>query len=86
MSDDFKIVSGHVTGSITVIEHSQFNSISAKNVEVKKSVKARFFGNIVNLTVHEGARAWIHGSVSGKIENKGGRVFIFDSAGNVQIP
>jgi len=83
MNENFKIIPEHVTGNVTVSEHSQFNSISAGNVEIACSVKGRFFGTIKNLKVNEGARVWIHGSVTGKIENNGGRVFIFDSTGNV---
>jgi hypothetical protein len=84
MSESFKIIPGNITGDVTVSEHSQFNRINARNVEVSKSVKARFFGTIENLKANEGSRVWVHGSVTGKIENEGGRIFIFDSTGNVQ--
>jgi hypothetical protein len=84
MSESFKIIPENITGDITVSEHSQFNKIGARNVEVKESVKARFFGTIENLKVNEGSRVWVHGSVTGKIDNRGGRIFIFDSTGNVQ--
>jgi len=75
MSPIYNVVEAEVNGDIDVTINSQFNNICADNVTVFENVTARFFGTIKkNLVIKKGSRGFIHGKISGSVENDGGEL------------
>ena len=76
VSSDHKIIEQEITGDLLVEFNSQYNNINADNVTVSPDVIVRFFGIIKkNLVIQKGARVYMHGRVTGKVENLGGEFY-----------
>ena len=76
-SEPFRIVQEYITGNIKVMENTQFNHIDADIVEVASRVKARLFGNVKVLILHEASKVFLHGKC-GEVINHGGRPYIYN--------
>lgn len=76
---DLKLVSDEVTGLIHIKEDSQFNSIKADMVILAENVTVRLFGDIGDIVLKKGSLVYVHGTVTGNIENRGGDIHIFYS-------
>jgi hypothetical protein len=75
---EFKIVNTEIKGNLYIIRDSQYNNLNAVNVTVANNITARLYGNIKGkLIIQKGARVYLHGSVSGKLENLGGELHVF---------
>lgn len=79
-NNEFKIVSEHIMGDVTITENVQFNYITAETVIVAEGVRARLYGSVSKkLVVKKNARIFIHGNVTGEVIDEGGRIFIFNT-------
>ncbi|HWY10321.1 MAG TPA: hypothetical protein VN026_03295 [Bacteroidia bacterium] len=74
---NLRIIDEEAIGVIKIKENSQFNKIKAEKVVVDENTTARLFGSVKTLVLKKGAKLFLHGVISGKIENKGGELFIF---------
>lgn len=74
---DLKLISGEITGLIHIKEDSQYNSIKADMVILAENVTVRLFGDIGDIILKKGSLVFVHGAVTGSIENRGGDIHIF---------
>ncbi len=74
---NLRIINEEAVGVIKINENSQFNKVKADKVVVDENTTARLFGSVKTLVLKKGAKLFLHGVISGKIENKGGELFIF---------
>lgn len=74
---DLKLISGEITGLIHIKENSQFNSINADMVILSENITVRLFGNVGDIVLKKGSLVYVHGVVTGNIENRGGDIHIF---------
>ena len=73
----YKIIETETTGEVHIKINSQYNHINAAKVVVADNITARLFGTVSELLiVGKGARIYFHGTVTGKIENEEGELFI----------
>ncbi|MDF2449948.1 MAG: hypothetical protein K0R26_2452 [Bacteroidota bacterium] len=75
---EIKIINEEVVGNVHIMENSQFNCIRSPMVILAENITARLFGQIKDILINEGSTVYIHGSVTGKIENRGGDIQIFN--------
>lgn len=75
--NSLKLIQDEVTGLLTITENSQYNNINADTVIIEKNVKARLYGQVNNLILKEDAIVFLHGKVTGNIENTKGTIHIF---------
>jgi hypothetical protein len=77
--EEIKIIEEETVGIVYITENTQHNRINADLVVVAEGIKARLFGSVNQLIVlKKDCRVFVHGAVHGKIENQGGRLFIYD--------
>lgn len=74
---ELKLINEEITGLVHVKENSQYNSIKADMVILAENVKVRFFGQVGDVILKKGSLLYVHGTVSGKVENMGGVIHIF---------
>ena len=74
---NLKLIQEPVSGHIRIKEHSQYNNISAEKVILLENITARLYGNIVHVVLKKGSRLYLHGIISGNVENEGGEIHIF---------
>jgi hypothetical protein len=73
-----KTIESEITGEVFIKINSQYNNINANKVIVAENVIVRLFGNIHELLIiKKGAEVHLHGKMKGKIENEGGKLFIY---------
>lgn len=77
--NDLKLIQQNITGLIHIKENSQFNSIKADMVILAENVTVRIFGQIGDIVLKKGSSVFIHGIVTGEIENRGGDIIIFNN-------
>jgi len=76
---NYKIISTLTARQVEVSENTQFNHIEAACVIVMDGVRARLYGTVTELLViKKDAKVFVHGAVTGKIQDEGGRLYIFD--------
>jgi hypothetical protein len=76
--EEYKIIDKEIRGNIFIIRNSQYNKLNALNVTVSPDIQARLYGVIKGkLIINKGARVYLHGSLTGKLENLGGEIHIF---------
>ena len=71
MNYHLKVVSREISGVVKISEDCQFNKIEAEKVIIYENVTARLFGKVKDVVVKKGGRLFLHGIISGQIENKG---------------
>lgn len=77
--NEFKTISKETTGDVVVKENTQFNNIVANNAIIEKYVTARFYGSVRGLlTLKQGSKLYLHGTLYGSVQNEGGEVHIFN--------
>jgi hypothetical protein len=76
MKPEYKIIETEVRGNIRIAIHSQYNNLNADTVAVEEDVIARLFGTVQSkLIIKKGARVYLHGSLTGTLENLGGEFY-----------
>ena len=76
--DEYKVIDAEIRGNLYIIRNTQYNKLNAVNVTVAENIRARLYGVIKGkLTIKKGALVYLHGSVTGKLENLGGEIHIF---------
>jgi hypothetical protein len=76
---DFETVNELTTGIIVIANNIQYNNIEAEKVVIEENVTARLFGKITNkLILKQGSTLYLHGSIHGNVENKGGVLNIYN--------
>ncbi|MCE3278974.1 MAG: hypothetical protein K0S44_1165 [Bacteroidetes bacterium] len=76
---DFETVNDLITGTIVITNNIQYNNIEAEKVIIEENVTARLFGKITDkLVLKPGATLYLHGSIYGNVENKGGVLNIYN--------
>ena len=76
--EEFKIINTEIKGNLFVIRNTQYNNLNAMNVTVGENIITRLYGNIRGkLIIQKGAKVYLHGTVSGKLENHGGELHVF---------
>jgi hypothetical protein len=75
--NSFKLVQDQVTGLLNITENSQYNNIDADTVIVEKNVKARLYGKVNNVILKDDAILYLHGKITGTVENTNGTIHIF---------
>ena len=74
----YKIVETETKGEVHIEVSSQYNNINADKVVVDENITVRLFGTVNELFVKKGARIYFHGTVTGKIENEEGELFLYN--------
>lgn len=74
---DLKLISGEITGLIHIKENSQFNCIKADMVILAENVTVRLFGSVGDIVLKKRSLVFVHGAVTGKVENRGGDIHIY---------
>lgn len=74
---DLKLIRHDVTGHVCVKENSQYNNIKAEKVVVAENVTVRLYGSVSDVVIKKGAIVYIHGEISGNVENEGGEIHIY---------
>jgi hypothetical protein len=75
---ELRIINREIEGELIINLDSQYNNLKAEIVIVKENVTARLFGTISEqLVIKSGACVYLHGSITGNIENEGGELFIY---------
>ncbi|MCD6019206.1 MAG: hypothetical protein K0S53_2327 [Bacteroidetes bacterium] len=77
--NDLKLIQQAITGLVHIKENSQFNSIQSNMVILEENITARLFGDIGNIILKKGSSVYIHGIVTGSVENQGGAIHIFSN-------
>ena len=77
MENELKIIHDEIVGVVKIKEDSQFNKIRADKVIIAENTTARLFGMVKDIVLKKGAKLFLHGQISGTIENKGGEIFIY---------
>lgn len=76
---DFETVDDLTTGIIVISANIQYNNIVADKVVIEENVTARLFGRITTqLVLKHGSTLYLHGSIHGNVENKGGVLNIYN--------
>lgn len=73
-----KVITDEVRSDVTVKENSQYNHVNAANMCVEANVQARIYGVIKNLILKKGSIVTVHGKITGKIENNGGTLNVYE--------
>ncbi|MBC7695663.1 MAG: hypothetical protein H7141_09485 [Burkholderiales bacterium] len=76
---ELKLIQDEITGLVHVKEDSQYNSINADLAILAENVKVRFFGQVGDVILKKGSLLYVHGTVSGKVENMGGVIHVFNN-------
>lgn len=77
-SNELKVFDSEVKGEVFIRRNSQYNNLNADKVVVFEGVIARIFGNIKNvIIIKKNSKVYIHGSITGKIENEGGEIILY---------
>jgi len=69
---NYKIIETETTGEVYIKTNSQYNNIRANKVVVAENIKVRLFGTVKELLViKKGAQVYLHGKITGKLDNQG---------------
>lgn len=74
---NLKVINEEAVGVIKINENCQYNKINADKVVVDANVTVRLFGTVKTVILNKGAKLFFHGLISGKVENKGGEIYIY---------
>ena len=74
---DLKLITDEIKGLITITENSQYNNVKADKVILSENVKARLFGQVTEVILNPGSLLYVHGSITGNVDNNGGTIHIF---------
>ncbi len=74
---DLKLVQEEVTGLVRIKENSQFNNIKAEKVIIAENITARLYGKVNDVVLKKGSRLYLHGIISGSLQNEGGEIHVF---------
>lgn len=77
--NNLKLIQHQTTGLVHIKENSQFNCIQSDMVILSENIKARLFGQIGDIILKKGSSVFVHGTVTGNIENQGGVIHIFNN-------
>lgn len=76
MNISYNIIQREATGDLNITENSQYNNVRADNVLVSEDVTVRMFGTISGkLSIGKGARVYLHGTLAGELDNRGGEFY-----------
>lgn len=73
---NYKIVTKKTSGDLHIKKHAQYNDIDARKVIVAKGIKARLYGQVLNLVLEKDSLVYLHGNAA-RITNNGGSIYRF---------
>ncbi|MES2566882.1 MAG: hypothetical protein V4565_08445 [Bacteroidota bacterium] len=76
---ELKLIPQQVTGLIHITENSQFNSIQCDKVVLEENITVRLFGKVGDIVLKKGSLVFVHGIVTGDVENQGGIIHIYNN-------
>lgn len=74
---DLKPIQDGVSGHVCIKENSQYNNINADKVIIAENVTARLYGSVNNIVLKKGSLIYLHGIISGSVQNEGGEIHVF---------
>lgn len=74
---NLRVIQEEAVGTIKINESCQYNKVNADKVVVSENITVRMFGAVNTIILNKGAKLFLHGVIHGRVENKGGEIFIY---------